>query len=71
VGSPAGAAVGLGIDNPAKISNADQRLLARRYETAWLEFHVKGRTSFRSFIDGPRVARDVSLDLLQDARARL
>jgi predicted dienelactone hydrolase len=71
VGSPANAAVGLGIDNPAKISNADQRLLARRYETAWLEFNVKGRTNFRALIDGPRVSLDRSIGLLRDARAEL
>jgi len=71
VGSPAQIAVMLGIDNPAKISNADQRLIARRYETAWLEFHVKGRKRFRSFIDGLRVRFDVKLGLLQDARAAL
>jgi predicted dienelactone hydrolase len=71
VGSPAAIAVELGIDNPAKISNADQRLLARRYETAWLEFHTKGRRSFRTLIDGLRVRLDRVLDLLQDARAAL
>jgi predicted dienelactone hydrolase len=71
VGSPAGIAVLFGIDNPARISNADQRLLARRYETAWLEFHVKGRDTFRTLIDGPRVQLDVQLGLLRDARTDL
>jgi len=60
-----------GIDNPAKISGSDQRMLARRYETAWLEFHVKGRDAFRSLIDGPRVLLDVQLGLLRDARTDL
>jgi predicted dienelactone hydrolase len=71
VGSPAQIAVMLGIDNPAKISNADQRLLARRYETAWLELHTKQRNAFRTLVDGLRVRLDVALGLLRDARAEL
>ena len=72
VGSIASAAgVGLGLDNPSIISNADQRLIARRYETAWLGFHLKGQTDLRPFIDGPLILEDLADGLLREARTEL
>lgn len=58
----------LGLDKPKGIKFSEQRLVSKKYFTAWFEYHLKGLDEYYIYIFGEKAHNDLDTGILSDLK---